>query len=240
MQEYSDETPRLLVLAALRREAVCFARALGAHPIGRARSRWRTGDGVVEVRVIGPGATAMPSITAPEGVSWVVVAGLAGGLDPALRTGEVVVDAPPRGFHPSVPWRAGGIHTSEGIISTPGEKRALHERTGASVVDMEQAHVRAAIAGSDIRLCGVRAVLDPADERLPPYFSTLVDARGRTRMMGVARALLPAPWRAARLVRTALDARFAMMRAAAVVDALAGAIRESSQMPSTETPAGSA
>ncbi len=139
--------------------------------------------------------------------------GLAGGLHDGIACGEVldatrVVDADGtvlwEGSPLGVPGaRLGTILAVDAILDDPGERRRLHERTGADAADMESG----ALARSG-RLAGcLRAISDTPARTLGPLAEVL-DAEGRLRPSGVARALA-APRHTGRAladVRRALDA----------------------------------
>jgi hypothetical protein len=123
--------------------------------------------------------------------------GLAGSLD-GLGAG-VVVDArrvvDERG---DTLWEGDGLGVSgavpgtvlaaERIVDDPEERRRLHERTGADVVDLESGML--ARSG---RLRGVvRAVSDTPERPLGPL-RYAVREDGRTSWLGLARALAKAP-----------------------------------------------
>lgn len=160
----------------------------------------------VEVHVIGIGAKRMPQINTAR--PCVIVAGLAGALDPALHVGDLVLDSPlpppsaesPGGFSGEwsqrfpveLPWRFGAIHSAGHLIATPAEKTALFRETGALAVDMEQAAVRRALPTGAI-VIGLRAISDPAHMALDPAILGFVDEQGRPRPLRVASALLRRP-----------------------------------------------
>lgn len=147
----------------------------------------------------------------PEGP--VVSFGLAGGLHDGLECGDVldatrVVDAEGRvlweGGPLGVPGaRIGTILAADALVDDPAERRRLHELTGADAVDMESG----VLAGTG-RLAGcLRAISDTPDRTLGPLTDVL-DANGRLRPLGVARALA-SPRRTVRAladVRGALEA----------------------------------
>ena len=174
-----------LILAAMQPEADAVARAVA-------------GVAGVSVGVVGIGARDVPAISRDQ-TSLVLLACLAGGLDPALRTGDVVVDPPPAILPPGA--RVGRIHTADRLVSTVAEKAALFAATGAACVDMETAGVRRAADAAGVRLVAVRAILDTAREPLPAYVLGLTDARGRPRVGRVTRLLLRRPWAIRDLVR---------------------------------------
>lgn len=166
----------VVILAALPLEARALVRAVS----GRAEA---------SVHVIGLGASRLPKI---EPGSTVIVAGLAGGLDPALCAGDLVYDGPSIEAPPGLPWHAGRIHSVTGVITTPAQKAALFGETGALAVDMEHAAVRRAVPAG-VRVIGLRAISDPADMAIDPAVLRFVDGRGRLRPANVAATLLRRP-----------------------------------------------
>lgn len=87
------------------------------------------------------------------------LAGFAGGLNPVLGRGQVrVVSAADA---PSV------IHTTDGLVQTPEQKRECFERSGCDIVDMESAHIIAVAAAAGVPLTIVRAVSDTAADSVP-------------------------------------------------------------------------
>lgn len=129
-------------------------------------------------------ATARELITA--GAERLLVWGTAGGLDPALVPGTLLlpqrvadltggvhrVDATWHGQLANAlvgagPLETGTLATTADPAATPADKRTLAERTGAVAVDMEAADVLAAAAGAGVPCAVVRAVVDPVDQALP-------------------------------------------------------------------------
>lgn len=107
--------------------------------------------------------------------SAVISAGLAGGLDPTLETGDLVLAT-----HPASgallekamcierpPWRLGTLHTVGALVRSAGEKDALHRKTGASICDMESAHIFEVCSTHGIPFITLRAISDPAGVDLP-------------------------------------------------------------------------
>jgi adenosylhomocysteine nucleosidase len=153
----------------------------------------------------------------PEGE--LVSFGLAGSLD-GLGAGAIVdarrvVDERGKtlwegeglGIHGAVP---GTVLASDRVVDDPGERRRLHARTGADVVDLESG-----VLARTGRLRGVvRAVSDTPDRPLGSVRNA-ARADGRTDVLGLARALARGRLRAWRAVT---DARCALR-------ALEGALR---------------
>jgi len=128
----------------------------------------------------------------PEGP--VVSFGLAGGLHDGIECGEVldatrVVDADGVVLWEGGPLGVSGARTAtilavDAVVDDPAERRTLHERTGADAIDMESGEL--ARTG---RLAGcLRAVSDTPSRPLGPLTEVL-DANGRLRPGGIARAL---------------------------------------------------
>lgn len=143
----------------------------------------------------------------------VVSFGLAGGLHDGLACGEVLDATRVVDREGTVLWegeplgvpgaRAATILASDLLVDDPAERRRLHELTGADAVDMESG-----VLARSGRLAGcLRAISDTPARTLGPLGDVL-DADGRLRPRGVARALA-APRRTSRAladVRRALRA----------------------------------
>jgi 4-hydroxy-3-methylbut-2-enyl diphosphate reductase len=161
----------VLVLAPLRIEARALAPCLGHDATLR-----RTGMGPRRAR-------AAAAAAARTDADAVAIAGFCGGLDPALRPGDLVVATELRGPDGTVACptatlvagalRRRGLAVHEGPLASTsrlvrGAARAELRATGAIAVDMESAWLAAAAAGRPLAV--VRAVLDtPARELHNPF-----------------------------------------------------------------------
>ena len=110
----------------------------------------------------GSGAAHMPTDLQDAPVAAIIMAGLAGGLDPILGIGDIVIDDCPPGWIPDLPHRIGKIVTSPTMVSTPADKQKLFEQTGALAVDMENEIVRAAALKIGVPFVSIRAISDTA------------------------------------------------------------------------------
>lgn len=178
-------------------------------------------------------------------------AGFAGGLDPALRRGALVAPATvlregegtlamERVTCPGAE-SAGGIVTVDAVVTTVAAKRALAERTGAAVVDMETWAVARAAASAGIPCVSIRVVSDAARDELPPDIARLVAPQSGLRRAGAALAAIGRkPAAAATLWRlweqAVIDARELALALERLVAALPGEASDASGLSPRETP----
>lgn len=143
--------------------------------------------------------------------------GLAGGLDPALAPGAILV--PPAVTLDANRWdadaalmewlggpTAGSIHGGGHIVATAAAKAALHASTGAVAVDLESAAVARAALQHALPFAVLRAVCDPASRDLPHAALVALDGAGTIRGWRVASAVLSRPWEIPALIGLARDA----------------------------------
>lgn len=172
-----------LILTALAMEAQAIRRAL---PIGSG----------IEVRVIGPRAMGLRNDylkNSQQGVKGVILAGLAGGLDPTLRVGDVVIEA--EGEHRVAKLQCiwGRIHTSDCLVSTPAQKAALFAQTSAFAVDMESSIVRLRADAVGLPLVVIRGISDAANDFIPPQMIHWIDSAGQPKPASIALGLFKNP-----------------------------------------------
>lgn len=155
--------------------------------------------------------------------------GVCGGLDPALRVGdlliagEVVADG--RRIAADAAWTAalatalpeaqiGNIAAGDVIVGSAAAKAELRRASGAAGVDMESHQVARAARAAGLPFAVVRAVSDTADRALPQSaragFKTRPGSDGQPDVGAVILALARRPWELPALIQTALDAAKAM------------------------------
>lgn len=162
------------------------------------------GAGLAAARLIARGARSLLSF------------GLAGGLDPGLGPGTLVVPdviLSRDGHWPTHPplaaalGRVGGAVFSGGtVVATAAAKRALYERTGAAAVDLESAAVADEAARHAIPFAALRAVCDPAGRSLPQAALIALDRQGRIEPWRIARTAIAHPRELRALLALAADA----------------------------------
>ncbi len=159
---------------------------------------------------------------ARSGARGIISFGIAGGLSPGLRPGDVIVAnaviTANGAFPVCAEWTKSLQHSlphahrlpvfgADAPVLTPLEKEALWSRTGAGAVDMESGAAAEVAALYDLPYAALRVVLDPAGRAIP--LSALAGARqdGKTDAMAVIRALMRRPGDLHGLLRLAGDSR---------------------------------
>jgi len=160
--------------------------------------------------------------------SCVVSFGFAGGLDYALRPGDVVVgveaatDDVRLSAHPRLAeiftegFESAGVTIARGAVAgvdrpvmDSAAKMALRDAVGAVAVDMES-HVAARFAAArNLPFAIVRAVSDPAARALPPLAASAITPQGGVDLAHILRELRREPAQLADLMRAGADARAA-------------------------------
>jgi adenosylhomocysteine nucleosidase len=184
----------------------------------------------------GPGMTVICSSSAPQqlramlraldpaGVRGIISFGVAGGLDPSLQSGDVVIATEVVAGESR--WRTasaltrdlaatpgldqtrmidGALAGSETIVATAYGKAELRQCTGAAAVDMES-HIAAGYASENgLPFAALRVVADPASRSLPAVAADAIDANGRINAWKVLRGVALRPHAIPDLLRTARD-----------------------------------
>ncbi|WP_413205618.1 purine phosphorylase [Rhodospirillum sp. A1_3_36] len=175
----------------------------------------------------GPAAAAKAAWHLLEkGCEGLVSYGTAGGLDPALASGTLVLATEILGLRGSlplpldsiaraalretcerrgIPHAEGALLGSDTAILSPKDKAALFQETGALAVDMESHRVAEIAQDAGLPFLAVRVVADPANRTVPSWALKGVDAKGETRALPILLAVLMAPWRIPALIHLAKD-----------------------------------
>lgn len=204
----------ILLVAAVGMELEGLARRLGGErldwPLDFAQAARRGGDRVLmTANGAGPGlaAEAVTVAAGREHLDAVASVGYCGGLDVALRAGEIVVAdrvvAPgsEEEFEAVAPvakqgYVQGSIISIDRFVQTAGEKRQLRE-SGAVAVEMEAAGVARETRGLGLPFVCVRVVTDEAEEGFIIDYNAARDAGGRFRNARVVSLAMRSPWQTA-------------------------------------------
>ena len=231
--------PRVGVVTGLASEAVVATALIG--------------EGDYPVRVVCAGASsARAAVQARQlvdaGVEALMSFGIAGALDPQLRSGDLIVaddiffdDANDAVVYPCDPaWQEalrtalaeaelpccrGMLLGSQRLWLDARDKEASFEITGCLAVDMESGAVAAIAAEAGLPFLAVRAVADRAQDTLPPLVEEAVKPDGMPAIRRIFLALLRQPSQLPamlRLARQSDQALSRLRRLEAVKDALFG------------------
>jgi hopanoid-associated phosphorylase len=161
----------------------------------------------------------------PSGLRAVISFGIAGGLDPSLEPGDVVVATAviaakgtwkvPASVVSAMAGRVGasGITVKQGAlvgveepVLLPSTKKRMHDATDAIAVDMES-HIGADYAAANnLQFAAIRVISDPAVRALPPLAKKALKPDGRVDFGAIFSGLARAPSEMSALIRAGGDA----------------------------------
>ena len=163
------------------------------------------------------GAEAAASLLVQSGAAALISFGLAGGLDPALRPGDILV--------PAEVFTGGGrlsadedlsralggltphmIFGSASLATDAAAKRQLCIETGAAGIDLESGAVARIAVAHGLPFAVLRAICDPAERALPAAATLALNERGIIGVSRVLRSVAAHPWQVAALLALAADA----------------------------------
>jgi hopanoid-associated phosphorylase len=187
-------------------------------------ARIASGRGVSVICGQGAHLAAALESAVEDGASGIISFGVAGGLAPGLVAGDWIaaagVKTAQQSFATDRLWTQALVERLPGAVQAdivgidtpvadPLEKQLLHKQTGAAAVDMES-HIAGRIAAArHVPFAVCRAIIDTADECLPPAALIGLRTDGTADVVGVFRSVLQKPSQLSALVRIALNARIA-------------------------------
>src|SRR5208282_3301567 len=164
----------------------------------------------VNLRVIGIAGRRFDENFFREIDGGVILAGLAGALDPTLKVGEIVFEAIPDKFWNPLPFRQCKIHTADHLISSVAEKKQLFIETGCAAVDMEGSIVRRLAGSAGVPMLHIRAIGDSAAESLPERMMNWIDDLGEPIYPKLAADMLLYPAQISTMMRLGKNSRLAL------------------------------
>jgi len=167
-------------------------------------------DKIVAIVIAGVGRAAARQATelllAGHRPSWIIAAGFAGALDPAMGRNDLVLPAevidlegrrfpvePLESLGPVVQHARGRLVTVDRPVLEAQAKAELHRTAQANLVDMESSAVAAVCAERLVRFLAVRVISDDAQSDLPPEIATLLTRSGSYRVGAAVRAIWNRP-----------------------------------------------
>ena len=167
---------------------------------------------------------ALLTVFDPTTIRGVISFGVAGGLDPSLKPGDVVVAT--EVLAGDTRWLAGlalnedlvasvamgrrrvvrgSLAGAEQVVSARALKAALHLETGAAAVDMES-HIAAAYAAeAGLPFAALRVISDPATRALPALAMAALKPNGEIDLRKVLSGVARNPMTLRALVSTGID-----------------------------------
>jgi adenosylhomocysteine nucleosidase len=150
------------------------------------------------------GALRMAQRLVDDGAIALISFGLAGGLDPALAAGALLV---PRavlargriidcdeGLRDRLPGESiPCLLAGDAVVASAAEKRRLWRETGAGAVDLESGAVAEVATAAGLPFAVLRAVCDPAGRDLPRAATEALDEQGRIAPLKMAAILARDP-----------------------------------------------
>jgi len=227
------------IVAALAAES----RPLGAAPGVRERPATLADGTLLVLAGMGPAAANEGARRlAAAGVEALLSWGMAGGLDPALTAGTVVLPGEvmsPEGrvFATARDWRervscaiaahhpvcSGRLLTCREVLGSPVAKSLAFRRTAAVAVDMESSAVAEVAAAARLPFLAVRAIVDTAADEVPrAALRALSIETGALHIGRLLAALAHAPGELPDLIR--LGRRYRRARRALTAVARSGAL----------------
>ncbi|MGE0736227.1 MAG: hypothetical protein AB7G15_09380 [Alphaproteobacteria bacterium] len=215
---------RVGVVCGMIAEGECLRDAVNARPTAERPA-------VIAVGGRSADARAAAERYVKQGFGGLVSFGVAGGLDPRLKPGDLVIGTKVIGPDGDVyvthePWRnrllaacekAKLPRVFEGACAGRGEpaksaseKKLILDSTGALAVDMESHEVADVARTAGLPFVVVRAVLDSASHAIPSSALAGLAADGSTRPGAVLGHAALRPWEMAGLARLARDQKKAL------------------------------
>jgi len=172
------------------------------------------------------GARGAAEVLIAQGVIGLISFGLAGGIDPALPSGTLLIPAGIRlagrdvATDPALTRALGGptphvLLAGDTLAAEAAVKSRLHDATGCAAIDLETAAVAEVAARHGLPFAVLRAICDPAGADLPPAARVALDPAGTIGAGRVLVSVLARPGQIRTLValaRHAAAARGALVR----------------------------
>jgi len=201
---------------------ICFALKEEAAPF-RKIALGREGVSILIVGICRENAEkSIRQALAASKPELVLTCGFAGGLNPAIKLGDVVFDIGDRSSAIGKRLVASGAKAvkffcADRIATTVSEKKQLWVETGADAVEMESAAIHAVCAERGIACATVRVISDTANEDLPLDFNSLAKADKSLDFGKLAWAIARSPGKIGALVELQKKTSFAAKQLAAVL-----------------------
>ncbi len=228
----------ILICFALKEEAAPFRKiAAGKVAAAQAASILITGIGRRNAE------KSVRDFLTASSAELVLTCGFAGGLNPDLKLGDVIFEAPSRSSRrESAQIKAGDkleptdvgcyeklisagakpvtFFCADRVATTAAEKKKLRDETGADAVEMESAAIHAVCAERGIPCATIRVISDTANEDLPLDFNALAKPDKNLDYGKLLLAVAKSPGKIRALMKLQKQTQFAAERLAEVLAAI--------------------
>ena len=163
-------------------------------------------------------------------LAGVIIAGVAGALDPRLGIGDVVIDSASQDAPRIAEFihamsggqnvRIGPIFTSKHMVTSPKEKKLLFEKTRALAVEMENKYTRILANRRAIPWLGIRTISDTAFANMPAQVGRFVDSLGAVRPWEITISLARRPLLIPEVMRLGRHTQIATRKLAEILGAV--------------------
>ena len=193
------------------RIGVVVGLAAEARIVRRFFSRVETGGGTAA------GAEGAAQRLIEQGAAALISFGLAGGLDPMLRPGAVIVPdavvtrgqalATDQLLNEGLGGETGqALLGADHVAATALAKQYLFVATGCAAVDLESGAVALAAEAHGLPFAVLRAICDPAERDLPPAALCALNDTGAIGLLRLMASVLSQPWQIPALLALGQDA----------------------------------
>jgi adenosylhomocysteine nucleosidase len=161
------------------------------------------------------GAERAAEALVAAGAQGLISFGLAGGLDPTFRPGDIIIPAMVRAGDVEYPTSdlvgaaAGLLLAGTTIIATKAAKQALFQATSAAAIDLESGAVAQVAQRYNLPFAVLRAICDPAERDLPPAALSALNHNGAIGLWRVFASIAANPGQIPNLIALAQDAAHA-------------------------------
>lgn len=172
----------ILILCAVSQEPAHLRKRISFRPAGHRAWVGAIGGQPVRLCIAGVGIQAARRLQqelVQHPIRCVIMAGFAGGLDPALKVGDVIID--PGSVNLRMPGHHAfhverqAFHTVEEVAATVEAKARLWQGTGRRAVEMEWSYISEACRERNVPAMSIRAICDSADQEIPIPFALSYD-----------------------------------------------------------------
>jgi adenosylhomocysteine nucleosidase len=186
------QRPRILILTALRIEAAAIARQFAVRLAKNHPTHFTHHNLSIELQIIGVGAIRPPTRPATPPAA-IIMAGLAGGLDPTLSIADIIIDESSTWPATPLPFPRQKILCTTQVIGSAQNKARLFATTRAAAVEMENTTIQNLAREWNTPLLHIRSISDTASQTINPAILEFINPFGQVKPAALIAALARHP-----------------------------------------------